>query len=113
MLHLHRVALEKFENNKGIRIRSCLSSVMFPFYPKLIKMALYLYSIKLKVRSKYLYLTWCDFKHQVRKSSLILWCREETELCQKVVEKWVKLVAGRPGNVASWPLPKFPKHLLL
>jgi hypothetical protein len=59
-------------NNKGIRIRSCLSSVIFPFYPKLIKMALYLCSLKLKVRSKYLYLNWCAFEHQVRKYSLIL-----------------------------------------
>jgi hypothetical protein len=72
MLHHHRVALEKFENNKGTRIRSCLNSVIFPFYPKLIKMALYLYSSRLKVGSKYLYLTWCAFEHQVRKFSLIL-----------------------------------------
>jgi hypothetical protein len=35
-------------------------------------MALYLYSTKLKVGSKYLYLTWCAFEHQVRKSSLTL-----------------------------------------
>jgi hypothetical protein len=37
MLHLHRVALEKFGNNKGIRIRSCLSSVIFPFSSKINK----------------------------------------------------------------------------
>jgi hypothetical protein len=54
MLHLHRVALEKFGNNEGIRIRSCLCSEIFPLHPKLIKMALYLDSIKLKVGSKYL-----------------------------------------------------------
>jgi hypothetical protein len=72
MFHLHRVALEKFRNNKGIRISSCLSSVIFPFRPKLVKMALYLYSTKLKVESKYLYLTWCAFEYQVRKSSLTL-----------------------------------------
>jgi hypothetical protein len=35
----------------------------------------YLYSSKLKVESKYLYLTWCAFEHQVRKSSLTLSCR--------------------------------------
>jgi hypothetical protein len=57
MLHLHWVALEKFGNNKGIGIRSCLSSAIFPFPPKLIKMALSLYPTKLKVGSKYLYLT--------------------------------------------------------
>jgi hypothetical protein len=45
---------------------------------------------------------------------------EETELCQKAEEKWVKLVAawpcylaGRPGHVASQPLPNFLEHLLL
>jgi hypothetical protein len=32
--------------------------------------ALYLYSTKLKVGSKYLYLTWCAFDQHVRKSSL-------------------------------------------
>jgi hypothetical protein len=30
-------------------------------------MALYLFSSKLKVGSKYLYLTWCAFEYQVRK----------------------------------------------
>jgi hypothetical protein len=68
----YRVALEKFGNNKGIRIRSCLSSVVFPFSYKIKKMALYLYSAKLKVGSKYLYLTWSAFEHQVRKTSLTL-----------------------------------------
>jgi hypothetical protein len=37
MLHLHRVALEKFGNNKSIRIRSCFSSVIFPFSSKINK----------------------------------------------------------------------------
>jgi hypothetical protein len=37
MLHLHRVALEKFGSNKGIRIRSCLSSVIFSFSSKINK----------------------------------------------------------------------------
>jgi hypothetical protein len=37
MLHLHRVALEKFGNNKSIRIRSCLRSVIFPFSSKINK----------------------------------------------------------------------------
>jgi hypothetical protein len=72
VLHLHRAAVERFGNNKGIRIRSCLSSVIFPFHPKLMKIALYLYSTKLKVESKYLYLTWCAFEHQVKKSSVTL-----------------------------------------
>jgi hypothetical protein len=36
------------------------------------KVSLYLYSRKLKVGSKYLYLTWCASEHQVRKSALIL-----------------------------------------
>jgi hypothetical protein len=64
VLHPHRVALDKFENNKGIKIKSCLSSVIFPFSSKLIKIAFYLYSSKLKVGSKYLYLTWCAFEHR-------------------------------------------------
>jgi hypothetical protein len=40
--------------------------------------------------------------------------------CAKKQRKWVKLVAaqtsylaGRPGNVASQPLPNFLEHLLL
>jgi hypothetical protein len=37
MLHLQRVALEKFGNNNGNRIRSCLSSVISPFSPKINK----------------------------------------------------------------------------
>ncbi len=37
MHHLHRVALEKLGNNKGIRIRSCLSSVIFSFSSKINK----------------------------------------------------------------------------
>jgi hypothetical protein len=36
-VHLHRVALEKFGNNKSIRIRSCLSSVIFPFSSRINK----------------------------------------------------------------------------
>jgi hypothetical protein len=39
---------------------------------------------------------------------------------RKAEEKWTKLVTTHPsyladrlGNVASWPLPNFPKHLLL
>jgi hypothetical protein len=35
-------------------------------------MALYLYSSKFKVGSKYLYLIWCAFEHQLRKYSLTL-----------------------------------------
>jgi hypothetical protein len=65
----------KINNFKGIRIRLCLSNVFFPFHPKLIKMALYLYSTNLIVQSKYLCLTWCAFENQVRKFSLTLCCR--------------------------------------
>jgi hypothetical protein len=63
-------SLEKFGNNlKALGLSSCN---FFPFHSKIIKVALYFCSIKLKVGSKYLYLTWCAFKHQVRKSSLTL-----------------------------------------
>jgi hypothetical protein len=37
MLHLHRVGLEKFGDNIGIRIRSRISSVIFPFSSKINK----------------------------------------------------------------------------
>jgi hypothetical protein len=62
----------KINNFKGIRIRSCLLSKISLSINFFNKMALYLDSSKLKVRSKYLYLTWCAFEHQVRKSSLPL-----------------------------------------
>jgi hypothetical protein len=46
--------------------------VEFPFSFKNNKnSSLYLF-YKIKVGSKYLYLTWCAFEHQVRKSSLTL-----------------------------------------
>jgi hypothetical protein len=65
--------ISKINNFKGIRIRSCLlSRISLSIQKKLIEVALYLYSTKLKVGSKYLYLTWCAFEYQVRKSSLIL-----------------------------------------
>jgi hypothetical protein len=64
--------ISKINNFKGISIRSCLLSKISLSIKKLIKVALYLYSTKVKVGSKYLYLTWCAFEHQVRKSSLTL-----------------------------------------
>jgi hypothetical protein len=49
---------------------------------------LYFYSTKLKVGSKYLYISWYAFEHQVRKSSLTPDVGEETEQCQKAEENW-------------------------
>jgi hypothetical protein len=54
MLHLHRAALEKFGNNfNGIRIRSCLLSIKFPFSFKNNKIGSPFYSTKLEVGGIY------------------------------------------------------------
>jgi hypothetical protein len=53
MLHLDRVALEKFGNNfKGVRIRSCLLSIIFLFIQNNIIGSPF-YSTKLEVGSIY------------------------------------------------------------
>jgi hypothetical protein len=57
--------LEKFGNNLKSLCLSCCN--FFPFHSKIIKVTLYFYFIKLKVESKYLYLTWCAFEHQMKK----------------------------------------------
>jgi hypothetical protein len=51
----------------------------------------------MKVGSKYLYLTWCAFEHQVRKSSLTLLCRGRNRAMPKRRGKVVHL-GGRPAK---------------
>jgi hypothetical protein len=46
--------------------------VYFPFSFKNNKIALYSLFYKIEVGSNFLYLTWCAFEHQVRKSPLTL-----------------------------------------
>jgi hypothetical protein len=76
--------------------------VRFPFpFKNNNKMTLYLYSSKLKVGSKYLYLTWCAFEHQVRKSSLTLRCRGRNRAMPKRRGK-VALLGGRPAKHYVW-----------
>jgi hypothetical protein len=58
-------------------------SIGFPFPFKNNKIGSPFYSTKLKVGSKYLYLTWCAFEHQVRKFSLTLWCRGKNRAMPK------------------------------
>jgi hypothetical protein len=90
-------------------------SIGFPFPFKVIKVALYFYSTKLKVESKYLYLTWCAFEQQVRRSSLTLWCRRRNRAIPKSRGKLAHL-SGHPAKPHSRPtmscgLPAMVKFL--
>jgi hypothetical protein len=76
-------------------------------------MALYLYSTKLKVGRKYLYLTWCAFEHQVRKYYQHYDAGEEAEQFQNEEEKWRILEAAQPCFVASRPWTNFKVTLML
>jgi hypothetical protein len=48
-----------------------------------------------------IYLTWCAFEHQVRKSSLTLWCRGKKRAMPKSRGKSVHL-GGRPAKPHGW-----------
>jgi hypothetical protein len=67
MLHLHRIDLEK-----ALGLDRALVVLFLPFYPKLIKMALYLYSSNIKSWKQVFISHLVCFVDQVRKSSLTL-----------------------------------------
>jgi hypothetical protein len=65
-------------------------------------MALYFYSIKLKVGSIYQYLTWYAFENQVRKSQQILFYRGRNRAVLKNRGKLGKF-GGRPTKLPGQP----------